>query len=371
MKKTVSVNLGGSVFNIDEDAYRLLDRYLANLRVHFRNEEGFEEVMNDFEFRISELFSERLRLGYGVITIQHVEEVIARMGKPEEIFEGEKEEPEAESHAQTEEQKGMNAKKRLMRDPDDRILGGVCAGIAAYMGWDATAIRLVFFLLIFLFGYIIPIYILLWIVMPLARTATEKLAMRGKSITIENIGKTVTDSFEKVKDAVGDNGGSGDAKSILRKAADVFVQIVGVLLKIILVACGIIALPVLCLVIFVLIVVILSLIVGGTGLLYYLPLYELHLPFWHATQLMTTIGGIAAVLALGIPLAALAYMVCCRFFGWKPMPTGAKWVLLVLWVLALMFFAFCLIHGGYIFMDDGTPFRMWNGVRMPVRYPFF
>ena len=85
MKKTLTVNLGGTVFHIDEDAYQLLDKYLANLRIHFRKEEGSEEIMNDFEMRISELFNERVRLGHEVITIEHVEEVIKRMGKPEEL----------------------------------------------------------------------------------------------------------------------------------------------------------------------------------------------------------------------------------------------------------------------------------------------
>ena len=87
MKKTLTVNLGGTVFHIDEDAYQLLDKYLTNLRLHFSKEEGSDEIMNDFELRISELFNERIRLGYEVITIEHVEEVIKRMGKPEELFE--------------------------------------------------------------------------------------------------------------------------------------------------------------------------------------------------------------------------------------------------------------------------------------------
>ena len=100
MKKTLTVNLGGTVFHIDEDAYQLLDKYLANLRIHFRKEEGSEEIMNDFEMRISELFNERVRLGYEVITIEHVEEVIKRMGKPEELFEGE-EEKEYKEEART------------------------------------------------------------------------------------------------------------------------------------------------------------------------------------------------------------------------------------------------------------------------------
>lgn len=94
MKKTLTVNLGGTVFHIDEDAYRLLDNYLCNLRLHFRKQEGAEEIVNDIENRISELFAEKLSAGSQVITIADVEEVIARMGKPEDFGEDtEEEEP--------------------------------------------------------------------------------------------------------------------------------------------------------------------------------------------------------------------------------------------------------------------------------------
>ena len=152
MKKTLTVNLGGTVFHIDEDAYQLLDKYLANLRIHFRKEEGSEEIMNDFEMRISELFNERVRLGYEVITIEHVEEVIKRMGKPEELFEGE-EEKEYKEEARTQafqEEEIPRGPKKLMRDPDNRVLGGVAGGIAAYMGWDVTAVRLAMIILLFI-----------------------------------------------------------------------------------------------------------------------------------------------------------------------------------------------------------------------------
>ena len=85
MKKTLTVNLGGTVFHIDEDAYRLLDNYLSNLKIHFRKEAGADEIIDDIERRISELFTEKLVAGSQVITIAYVEEVIARMGKPEEL----------------------------------------------------------------------------------------------------------------------------------------------------------------------------------------------------------------------------------------------------------------------------------------------
>lgn len=142
MKKTLTVNLGGTVFHIDEDAYQLLDKYLSNLRIHFRKEEGSDEIMDDFEMRISELLNERVRLGYEVITIEQVEEVIKRMGKPEEIFEEEEKSTDHEDNyrAQQQETHTQTTKKRLMRDPDNRILGGVAGGFAAYMDWDPTAV---------------------------------------------------------------------------------------------------------------------------------------------------------------------------------------------------------------------------------------
>ena len=85
MKKTLTVNLGGTVYHIDEDAYKLLDTYLSNLRIHFCREEGAEEIVHDMELRISELFTDRLRDGKQVITIEDVEEIIAQMGKPEDL----------------------------------------------------------------------------------------------------------------------------------------------------------------------------------------------------------------------------------------------------------------------------------------------
>ena len=178
MKKTLTVNLGGTVFHIDEDAYQLLDKYLSNLRIHFRKEEGSEEIMNDFEMRISELFGERVRLGHEVITIEHVEEVINRMGKPEEIFEEETEEEKENAKKRTYQEQVITGKKKLMRDPDNRVIGGVAAGIAAYMGWDATAVRLAMILLLFIpvVHWMAILYIVLWMVMPLARIKVAFIA---------------------------------------------------------------------------------------------------------------------------------------------------------------------------------------------------
>ena len=203
MKKTLTVNLGGTVFHIDEDAYRLLDNYLCNLRLHFRKQEGAEEIVNDIENRISELFAEKLSAGSQVITIADVEEVIARMGKPEDFGEDTEEEEPQKTTGQTGAQQGATIRRRLYRNPDDKILGGVISGLAAYLNWDVTVLRLIMFVVLICgYGVLIPIYIICWLVIPEARTAAEKLNMRGEDITIENIGRTVTDGFERMANCV-------------------------------------------------------------------------------------------------------------------------------------------------------------------------
>lgn len=129
MKKTFNINLGGIVYHIDEDAYELLDNYLTNLRIHFDKEDGREEIVHDMELRISELFTERLSERRQVISLTDVEEIISQMGKPEELSEPSSEEESQQSSSDTHETKGV---KRLFRNPDNKVVGGVCSGIAAY-----------------------------------------------------------------------------------------------------------------------------------------------------------------------------------------------------------------------------------------------
>lgn len=345
MKKTLTVNLGGSVFHIDEDAYQLLDKYLSNLRIHFRKEEGSEEIMNDFEMRISELLSERIRLGYEVISIEQVEEVIRRMGKPEELFDEETagNEEEKERAADGQEIPGgeeKHAKRRLMRDPENRILGGVAGGLAAYMGWDPTAIRIVLILLIFFYGYIIPIYLLLWIIVPPARTATEKLQMRGENVTVENIGKTVTDSFEKVSNNVGNYIRSDKPRNALQKVADAVVLVIGYLLKFIGILAGIILLPIFVLLLFILVVTVIGLFIGlvggGSTLLYHLSPFAGDFLYSGAPVSLIITGCLALILLAGVPAFAIVYAIGSQLFKWKPLTVQAKWVLVGLWFLAFL-----------------------------------
>jgi phage shock protein PspC (stress-responsive transcriptional regulator) len=195
MKKTVTINLNGLVFYIDEDAYNRLHAYLEKLTNWFRKKEGAEEIITDIETRIAELFEEKVKPGVGVVTLPMVEEVIKIMGEPEEF-----EDTDAGYEKKTTGNTYFKAPKRLYRDIDDRVFGGVCSGIAAYFNIDVVLVRVIFAILPFVsVGVIIPIYIVLWIAVPPAVTTAQKLQMRGEPINISNIEKTIKEEYEDVK----------------------------------------------------------------------------------------------------------------------------------------------------------------------------
>ncbi len=190
MKKTMTVNLGGMVYHIDEDAYDKLKRYLDKVKQELRSTEGGEEIYQDIETRIAELFSERLKNNGQVITIKEVEEVIAILGDPEDIS----------GKPTGEEYKSRNRSyKRMYRDPDNRVIGGVCSGLASYWRVDPTIVRIIFVILA-IFGMAgVLIYLILWIVLPEAGTVAQKLEMRGEAVNLSNIGDFFREEFENVK----------------------------------------------------------------------------------------------------------------------------------------------------------------------------
>ena len=277
MKKTFTVNLSGTVFHIDEDAYCLLDNYLDSLKLYFRSQKDGHEIVCDIENRISELFSEKITAGQQVITIIDVENVIQQMGNPEEFDTADDESVKDESAADTTPNYILD--KRLFRDPDNKILGGVCSGLAAYLGWDVTLVRIIAILiLIFGYGIIVPIYIVCWVVIPEARTVTEKLSMHGEEINVESIGKKVTDGFEKAAQGMNDFVNSDRPRTCFQKIADLVVAVFGVILKVALILLAIIFGPVLLLLAFVLLMLLIGAFVmaigGGAFVLSLIPFSE-------------------------------------------------------------------------------------------------
>lgn len=198
MNKTININLAGLIFHVDEDAYNRLSSYLAALKKQFSNEKGGSEIISDIEARVAELFTEKLTGTKQVITMRDVEEVIATMGSPED-YEAEN---NAEYQAGTSSNIGADGKKRtrrVFRDPDNSTIGGVCGGIGAYLNVDPLWLRLLFLLLFFGFGTGILLYIILWIVLPEAKTTAEKLEMRGEDINIDNIERSIREEAENLK----------------------------------------------------------------------------------------------------------------------------------------------------------------------------
>lgn len=165
MKKVININFQGLVIAIEESAYDILTSYIDSLRRYFANEEGREEIINDIERRIGELFMERLKAGATCITDEDVNSVIANMGRPEDFeAQGADVPPGAGSQpagAQGSYQPG--GKRSLFRNADDKILGGVCSGLANYLGIDPIIVRIAFVLLV---GALFWVYILLWIIVP-------------------------------------------------------------------------------------------------------------------------------------------------------------------------------------------------------------
>lgn len=207
MNKTLTANIGGSVFNIEEAAYIRLERYIESVRSYLSAEEGTDEIISDIELRLSELFTEKLSAQKQVITERDVIDVIAVMGEPEEFGTDQEDASSAKSSGKT---KAPQSGKRLFRDPDDREFFGVCGGISAYFGWDPIVLRVIFVVSFLLFGSGLLLYLLLALIIPKAKTTAQKLQMRGEPVTVENISKTVSDSFRDLKDDIKDFGKKND-----------------------------------------------------------------------------------------------------------------------------------------------------------------
>ncbi len=245
MKKAIKINISGVIFHIDEDAYEKLKTYLKSVELYFSNKEGGKEIVDDIESRIAELFHSRVSENKKeVITIEDVVEVTAVMGDPVDFVE-EAEEAEAET-GKTGETKISSKKgpRRLYRDPDNSVLGGVCGGLGAYFGIDAVIIRILFVVLLIIgHGVWALVYIILWIAIPRAVTIAQKLEMRGEHVTISNIERTVKQEYDDVKAKYKDfekSEGYRQATSAAQEIGRVIGSILVVAAKVVLVLLGIV-----------------------------------------------------------------------------------------------------------------------------------
>jgi Putative stress-responsive transcriptional regulator len=334
MKKTVTVNLNGRVFTMDEDAYQLLENYLKNLRIYFRKEEGADEIIADFEARIEELLSEKVRMGKQVIDISIIEEVISQVGNPSDFAADEEQQEERKVYSEPYTQ----GKKKFFRNPDDKMLGGVCSGVAAYFGWEVLPVRIIFLLLLFLTsGWFSLLYIVAWLVFPLAKTAEEKLQMRGEPITVQNIGKTVAQEAE-IKEVA-----TGFLNGLMRFVVALFkIIMIGILC--------LIGIPLAFAGIIVVIVLFAVLLGVGNGIIFGVDWTTVGMYSEHPTLSIISLS-----LLILIPVLSLLYSIVAYFAKFKPLHTGVKWTIFVAWIIALIVF----LSSG--FKKDGIP--KWEFVR--------
>lgn len=197
MKKVVKVSIGNIAFTLEEGAYSELELYLASLSSHYGDKEGGAEIIEGIEERISELLLER---GYTqkVVTLDAVKEIMSILGRPEEI------ESESESEPGI---KSEKPKKKLYRDLQNKVLGGICSGIASYFAIDPTFIRIIAFILGLVAGFssegsglalFILFYFALWIIIPGAKTVEQRCRMKGERASVDSIERRVTDGVNEI-----------------------------------------------------------------------------------------------------------------------------------------------------------------------------
>ena len=352
MKKNITINLCGRLFQIDEDAYELLQQYIESLRQSFGHEEGGEEIVNDIEARIAELFSELNQQGIEAITIEHVKDIITRIGKPEELT-GEDEKSDNGGHKydsfRTAAQgfrdnvRARTAGKRLYRNPNDKMVAGVLSGIAAYTASDVTWWRIGYVLLVlgsnFLFGPILHVihmgfffhvnlafilfYFILAIVLPVADTPKQVLEMKGKDVTPQNLADVVVEDKQPVQRRRGCLG-------------SVFSVIFSILVAFFVAIASIVGLVLL---------VSLLLIIVSLVIVFTVPSVRMSLPFdieeLHLAELMSVHPWIVIIFVIGllhaicIPLYAIVHMLLSKAGKAQPMGIGRRILWIVLWVVSL------------------------------------
>lgn len=194
MNRIIQANIGGVQFSIDDRAYEELLNYLRSLERHFEGTEGKEEIIGDIEMRIAEMLSAR-RKAHETVTLEDSSFVISTLGKPEEMADA------SDAHTSgpaTHEH--VNTGRRLYRDGEDNMMGGVCSGISYYFGWDPVWLRLAFVLSVFLFfGTGLLLYVILWIVIPEANTPTKRMEMKGEPVTLDSLKRKFQGEADRLK----------------------------------------------------------------------------------------------------------------------------------------------------------------------------
>lgn len=363
MKKTITMNLSGIVFHIEEDAYEKLSQYLQTIKGYFKNAEGCEEIMNDIESRIAEMLQGKVSTAKQAVIMADVESVIAIMGRPEE-FAGDNSGAKENSENKQENTSSANTgRRRIFRDPDDKIVGGVCSGISNYFDFDPIWLRAAFAVSFFVFGTGFLLYIILLIIIPKAKTTAEKLEMRGEKVDVNNIGKAVNEEFQEFKKKMDDLGkemGSAETKERIKTSSQKAADFIKELLYSIIRAVGKVGSVLLIIVGVVLMVALLATLFGrGTisisdaGNDMRFSLYEISaavLP--NDLPIHYLVAGL--LLFVGVPLLSMIYGGIRCLFGIKRRNRMVKYTANLLWLAGLALMVYIGIQIGAGFSEQAT-----------------
>lgn len=379
MKETIKINLGQRLFDLDKEAYDRLKFYLDSLKKYFqRSPKEAEEILQDIEQRIADLLDEKRSEKIQIITSEDIDEVIKMMGTAEEFeFEAETSVNETSVDSQEKDQVSdpfPKENRRLHRDIDNNMLGGVCSGIAAYFNIDIVWIRLAFVLLILLKGAGLIAYIILWIVVPAARTTAQKLQMRGRPVTIENIEQSVKDEYIKVKNNAKNISNSQSFRRMQSTTEEIFSalgSIILVIFKVVFVIIGI------------------SLAVAGIFLILGLlaivpfkdmPLISMHnctfydqlVPYMHNLPLFTfTLAIIILIPVISILISSLRFIL-----NIKKSTNVLSAFLWTIWSLALVYIILIIVSGEKVLsfeekMEDETLLKINNSLVVRIEEESF
>lgn len=351
MNKTIIININSIVFHIEEDAYETLRSYMIDIKRHFGKSEDSKEILEDIENRIAEMFSERIHSGRKeVINMEDVNLVISQMGRVSDfedvtgsntnITENDTEAPI--EHSPLPEPEYFS--KRLMRDPDDKVFGGVCSGLGHYFGMESKWIRVIFLLFFLFAGSGVFLYIVLWMVIPTATSRADKMAMRGEAPNLQNFKK----SFEKEMEGFQANfSGAGEHISRgARSAGDFLASIVRGFVKfmgfILLISTGLTIIG-----LFIAFVV---------HILYFMGMDNIDVA--PAIQIMSTgsafFATLAVFLAITIPFLAAFYLLLRALFKIQPMNNFASLTLFTTWVLSIIAILYFVVTTHQDFKETST-----------------
>ncbi len=332
MKKTLYINLNGFAFHIEEDAYDKLHQYLLKIEKSITDPEEAKEIISDIEARIAELFQGSHPSADEVITLSKVDEVIQTMGEPQDIIDDEDQTENTTQQSST----GFTSpsyRKRLYRDPDNRVFGGVCGGLAAYFNLDPLVFRVIFLLSFILYGVSLIAYIILWIIMPKAVTITQRLEMKGPASYEkweQNLKEEYQDVSRKFKNSKayqdlnsGFSKGSDKMGELLHKFIHFVGSVIGLLLMVVTMAA--------------LVSLVLVFTFGYTFFDFSdVSSYYASLPGYFLSSTEMTLGSIGIMLITGIPLLMLFYLGFKLVFKFKTRSGLLALIALGLWISGLV-----------------------------------